>query len=95
VTDYFIPPHRLELIKSTTRGACAGGIPSNCEILDININGYVRNLSDWLAIFDMHVETFASRCRPGLPVARALGLQPVQGQYLDNTWKYQIGRAHV
>jgi len=80
-------------LRSFHRGMMASNIPSDCEIYDVNINGHVRNLSDWLAIVSMPLHVFAERCKPGYPVAIALGLKRQQRiEYLDNSVAYQITR---
>lgn len=85
MTFYFLPELFKQRLREISRGSMAHTIPPNCEITDININGYVRNLSDWLAVVVMDVYTFAERCRPGRPVAVVLGLKPERKrEYLDN-----------
>lgn len=85
---YNIPPHIKERIRKVQRGSFPEAIPPHLEIHDIDINGHVRHLSDWLVITNTTLEELADSVRPDMPTAEALGfkrikLQPSTRVYLD------------
>lgn len=76
--------HQTQRANAIQRGSFPSLLSPKSDIQNVNIDGYVRHLSDWLVILEIPIDTFISRCKPGRSVVTALLGKVQHGKDLDN-----------